>query len=145
MTKTDIFNFNHIQPKKRAEIKALYTFYPKKLNLAVNLTSAALIVTGTVAGGVTLNTIVLGTISGAALMLKTFSEIKDYKKKIEMSKFAYTTYEKVLVHLRSSLRGNQFNHPTFINELKLLDEIIIDLCPLTDEFEKKCNKKFTTK
>ena len=45
-----------------------------------------------------------------------------------MSKFSYTTYEKVLVDLRSCLRGNEFNHTTFINEMRLIDEIIIDLC-----------------
>ena len=47
-----------------------------------------------------------------------------------MSKFAYTTYEKKLVDLRSRLRGNDFNPIQFINEMKLLDEIIIGLCPL---------------
>ena len=71
------------------------------MNLAINIGSAGLVVTGTIAGGITLNPIILGTISGAGLVLKTVSEIKDYKKKIEMSKFAYTTYEKVLVDLRS--------------------------------------------
>ena len=53
--------------------------------------------------------ILLGTISGAGLLLKTLNEIKDYKKKIELCKFAYTTYEKVLVDLQASLRGAEFN------------------------------------
>ena len=35
----------------------------------------------------------------------TFFETKDYKRKIEMSKFAYTTYQKVLLDLRTALRG----------------------------------------
>lgn len=42
--------------------------------------------------GVTFNPVISGTISGAGLLLKTLSEIKDYKKKTEMCKFAYTTY-----------------------------------------------------
>ena len=35
-----------------------------------------------------------------------------------MSKFAYTTYEKTLADLLCRLRGNEFNHPTFISENK---------------------------
>ena len=84
------------------------------------------------------------TTSGAGLLLKTFTEIKDYKTKIEMCKFVYTTYEKVLVDLRASLRGDEFNRIQFINEMRLLYETIFDLCPLTDTFEKQYNTKFTS-
>ena len=45
--------------------------------------SACLVVTGTIVGGVTFYAVILGTISGAGSFLKTFSEIKDYEKKIE--------------------------------------------------------------
>ena len=106
MTKTDIFVFNHtdksIGLEKLSEIKALYKFYHKRfwcykkafkhfkrLNLAINLTSTGLVVIGTVTGCITLNAAVLASISGAGLLLKTYSEIKNHKKKIEMSKFAY--------------------------------------------------------
>ena len=64
---------------------------------------------GTVAGGFTLNSVILRTTSGAGLLLKTFSEIKDCKKKIEKCKFVHTTSEKVLVDLRASIRGAEFN------------------------------------
>ena len=43
-----------------------------------------------------------------------------------MSKFAYTTYQKTLVKLRSYLRGAQFQKQTFIDEMTLLDDMIID-------------------
>ena len=74
--------------------------------------------------------------------LKTFNEIKDYEKKIEMCKFAYTTCEKVWVDLRTSLRGAEFNGTQFIFEMKMIDDIVIDLCPLVDKFEKQYVKKF---
>ena len=45
------------------------------------MTSACLDVSGTIAGGVTLNPVVLGTISGSGVLLKTRSEIKNYRKK----------------------------------------------------------------
>ena len=57
--------------------------------------SACFVVTGTIVGRVTFYAVILGTISGAGSFLETFSEIKDYEKKIEMCKFAYTTCEKL--------------------------------------------------
>ena len=65
------------------------------------MTSACLDVSGTIAGGVTLNPVVLGTISGSGVLLKTRSEIKNYRKKIEPCRFAYISYEKILIDLRS--------------------------------------------
>ena len=108
MSKIDIFHFNHIdkniENEKLLEIKALYKFhhkrfwcykkafkYFKRINLISNITSTGLIAVDTIVGSVTLNPIILGTISGAGVLLKTFNAIKDSKKKIEMCKFAYTT------------------------------------------------------
>ena len=105
--KENIFRFKHIDKSKTKEeiqeIKELYKFYHfkywcyrqafkyfKKLNLLLNMFSTGLIVIGTVAGGLTANPAIIGNISGAGLALKTFSETKDYKRKIEMSRFAYT-------------------------------------------------------
>jgi len=42
----------------------------KKIELACNIGSVVLVVTGTVAGSVTLNPIVLGTISGAGFFFE---------------------------------------------------------------------------
>ena len=155
----NIFNWNHVSEKltddQISELKALYKYYHKKYwlskmtykyykkaELACNIGSAFLVVTGTVVGGVTLNPIPLGVISGTGILLKTFSEVKNYKRKIEMSKFSYTSYEKVLTHLRYFMRGLEFNDKEFLNFVKNLDDIIIDMCPLTDKYEKKYNKLF---
>jgi len=154
-----IFNWNHVSEKLTEdqifELKALYKFYHKKywlakmtykyykkVELTCNIGSALLVITGTVVGGVTLNPIPLGIISGAGLLLKTYSEAKNYKRKIEMSKFAYTSYSKVLTDLRSFMRGLNYNEKEFLDYVKVVDEIIIDMCPLTDKFEKKYNKVF---
>ena len=63
--------------------------------------------------------------------------MKNYKKKIEMTKFAFSTYEKVLLELRSASRGNKFDKNEFINKMTVTDEIIIDQTPLSDKFVKK--------
>ena len=58
-----------------------------------------------------------------------------------MSKFAYTTYEKTLADLLCRLRGNEFNHPTFISKIRGINEIIVDFCINIKRFEKQYNKK----
>ena len=102
-----IYNFNHIDKNlsksETSELKALYRYhycfrqtykYFKKVDLACNISSAALVATGTIVGGSTLNPIFLGSMSGAGLILKTFSEAKNFKRKVEICKFAYTSYKK---------------------------------------------------
>ena len=101
------------------------------------MTSTGLIVIGTVFGGLTANPAIIRSISGADLALRTFSETKDYKKKIEMSKFCYTTYNKVLVELRTSLRGATFNKNDFLKEMTVLDETVVDFAPLVTRCEKQ--------
>ena len=156
--KENIFRFNHIDNSKTKdeieEIKELYKYYHfkfwiyqkaykyfKKLNLLLNMTSTGLIVVETVVGSLTASPAIIGSISGAGLALKTFSETKDYKKKIELSKFCYTTYSKVLVELRTSLRGATFDKDDFLKEMTVLDETIVDFAPLVTRFEKQYAKK----
>ena len=59
-----------------------------------------------------------------------------------MSKFCYDTYNKVLVELRTSLRGASFNKDDFLKEMTVLDEKIEDFAPLVTRFEKQYAKKF---
>ena len=68
--------------------------------------------------------------------------MKNYKKKIEMTKIAFTTYEKVLVELRSALRGDEFDKDLFNDKMKVIDEMINNQTPLADKFTKKYDKKY---
>ena len=95
-----------------------------------------------ITGGATLNPVILGVVNGAGIILSTYGKMMNYKKKIELTKIAFTTYEKVLVELRSALRGDDFHENEFIEKMKILDEMIIDQTPLADKFIKKYNKNF---
>ena len=97
---------------------------------------------GTIAGGITLNPVVLGVVNGAGVVVAGIGKKKNYKRKIEMSRIAFTTYEKVRVELRSALRRDSFNKQEFIDRMKLIDEMIIDQTPIADRFAKKYNRKF---
>ena len=158
--KQSIFDFNHIDPhiqeEELEEIKNLFRFYHKrfwclkrahsrfkKMNLLMNLTSSGLVAIGAIAGGVTMNPIVLGVISGVGLIVKTASEMKNLKSKIEMSKFAFTTYEKTLSDLRFALRGGNFDRTEFLSSMEVIDGIVIDLGLDWEKFENKWKEKFS--
>ena len=113
----DLFDFNHIDPaideETKKELEQLYKYYHKlwwchkktverlkKINLVVNLASVSLVTAGTIAGAVTANPIIIGAITGAGLLIKTASEIKQVTNKIAMFKIGLSTYEKTLVDLR---------------------------------------------
>jgi len=49
-----------------------------------------------------------------------------------------------LTDIRSFLRGLKFHDERFLDYIKVVDEIIIDGCPLHDKFEDKYNKMFKT-
>ena len=159
--KQSIFDFNHIDPSLREEeleeIKELFQFYHKrfwclkrahsrfkKINLLMNLTSSGLIAIGTIAGAATMNPIVLGVISGVGLIVKTAMEMKNLKSKIEMAKFAFTTYEKTLSDLRFALRGGNFDRTEFLSSMEAIDGIVIDLGLDWEKFENKWKEKFST-
>ena len=155
----DIFEFNHIDRSlSKSDIDRLKDFYKhyhkkywcfkrsyKRYKLrdeTLTLTGGGLVVIGTITGGITLNPIILGVINGAGVLVASLGKIKNYKKKMEMTQRAFTTYDKVLVELRSALRGDSFNKQEFIDRMKLIDEMIIDQTPLADRFAGKYNKKF---
>ena len=155
----DIFEFNHIDPSlSRSDVKTIkdfYSYYHKKywcfkrsyksykfLDNFFSISSITLVAIGTITGGITLNPIVLGVINGAGIIIAGVGKKHNYKRKIEMSRIAFTTYEKVLVELRSVLRGDDWDKQEFINRMKLIDEMIIDQTPNPDKFEIKYYKKY---
>ena len=105
------------------------------------ISSSVLVAAGVLAGGATLNPIVLGVISGLGLVVKTLQEAKNRGKKIEKAKFAFTNYEKVLSNLKFALRGGEFDQRKFLVEMETLDGIVIDFGLNQEKFEKKFREK----
>ena len=156
----DIFEFNHIDKSlSESDVKTLkdfYSHYHKKywcykkcyksykfLDNFFSISSLSLIAVGTITGGLTLNPIIIGVINGTGLIVGGITKKKDFKKKIESRKLPYTTYEKVLIELKSALRGDDWNKQEFIDRIKILDEIIIDQCrSYSDKFVEKYKIKF---
>ena len=155
----DIFEFNHIDPSlTKSDVKTLtdfYSHYHKKywcfkrsyksykfLDNFFTISGICLVAIGTITGGITLNPIILGVVNGAGVIIAGVGKKNNYKRKTEMTRIAFATYEKVLIELRAALRGDEWNKQEFVDRMKLIDELIIDQTPIADRFESRYNKKF---
>ena len=155
----DIFKFNHndslLSEEEIKTLKEFYKYYHKKvlcfkktfkhfkiIDESITISGILLVITGTISGGLTLNSIVLGVINGVGILLTNFGKMKNYKKKIEMTKIAFTTYDKVLVELRSAMRGDEFDKDQFIDKMKVVDAMTIAQTPLADKYVKQYDKKY---
>ena len=155
----DIFEFNHIDKSlSETDVKTLKDFYKhyhkkcwcfkksyksyKFLDDVFSISSICLVAIGTISGGITLNPVVLGVVNGAGVIVAGIGKKNNYKRKIELTRIAFTTYEKVLVELRSALRGDEWNKQDFVDRMKLIDEMIIDQTPIADRFVSRYEKKF---
>ena len=155
----DIFEFNHIDKSlSETDVKTLKDFYKhyhkkcwcfkksyksyKFLDDVFTISGICLVAIGTISGGITQNPVVLGVVNGAGIIVAGIGKKNNYKRKIEMTRIAFTNYEKVLVELRSALRGDEFNKQEFVDRMKLVDEMIIDQTPIADRFVSRYEKKF---
>ena len=104
--KQKIFSFNHIDPsieeKELEKVKNLFRTYHKiwwcfkklhkheqRADLIDKMTSSILVATELIAGGATMNPVILGVISGLGLVVKTMQEVKNRGKTIEKSKICF--------------------------------------------------------
>ena len=159
MVSKNIFCFNHIDEKlsqkQISELKALYKYYHRlytcyrwkykrlrRLKLTLELSSLGLTTIGSIAGVVTLNPIILGTIAGSGIMVQAYLVKSDLNKRVDRSRFAYVSYEKILVQLKSFLRGLPYDENIFLSDIKIIDDIVIDQCPSIDKYFDKYNNTF---
>ena len=159
MVQKKYINFNHISNQLNedeiSKLKALYKCYHrlfkcfhwkykrlKRLKLTLELSSIALTSIGAIVGDITLNPIILASLSGIGIMIQAYLTKSDLNRRVDRCRFAYTSYEKVLVQLKSFLRGLPYDENMFLSDIKILDDIIIDQTPSIDKYYDQYNSTF---
>ena len=154
-----IIQFNHISSRlNEDEISKLRTLYKayhrlhkcyqwkykrlRRLKLSLELSSICLTAVGSVAGSITLNPIILGSLAGPGVIIQSYLAKSDLNKRVDRCRFAYTSYEKILVQLKSFLRGLPYDENMVLSDIKILDDIVIDQCPSIDKYFDKYTDKF---
>lgn len=92
-------------------------------------------------GAISLNPVILGAVDGPGLLIKTFGDFKRYTRRAELSRLAFTTYQKVLVDLRSSMRGGGYDNESFLTQIKQINDFVIDFWPC---YSEQFNKEYVT-
>ena len=129
-------------------MKDLYAYYHKKHYgyeklYRGNLSAGKLIISAAVAGGITLNPIVMATLTGVGLTLKAVASLKKYDKKTEQANFARIEYKKILDEIRFYLRGETFDEKSFLDRLKMIDNFVTDHCmEISPSISKKYEETF---
>ena len=159
MVKKESIQFNHISKElsqvQIIKFKTLYKYYHKlkncyqwkyqklrKLKLTLELSSIALTSLGVIIGSITLCPIILGSISGSGILIQSYLTKSDLNKRADRCRFAYTSYDKILIQIKSYLRGLPYNESIFLSDIKVLDETISDLCPGIQKYIIKYDKIF---
>jgi len=104
--------------------------YFKWMYTVLNALALLLVATGMIVGPIIHNSILVAVLAAAGTFVKGWNKFKQYRHKLRMSAFAYTTYAKALNELRQSLRENNTDSlQSFIIKMTSLDDIIVDLAP----------------
>ena len=122
-------------------MKAHQEFKKKDLILTA---AATVVTTGGLAGTAVFIPVIAVGVFG--IILGVVAKKKNYSRKIELTRYAYTSFVKVLHTLKSHLRGEPFCEETLVHDLRILDDNITDLCPAIDfdKYLKKYQKVFDT-
>ena len=112
------------------------------MKLSLIMSSIGMTVTGSVVGAVTLNPIVIACVAGPGIIIQGYLTKSNLNNNDDRCKFAYTSYKKILIQLKSFLRGLPYDGTIFLSDVKMLDDIVIDTCPTIDKYLDKYDRKF---
>jgi len=122
---------------------SLYAFYHKQwwcyrkmlnhfkfCNALFNGLALLLIAAGMTAGPILENSTLVACLTAVGTVVKGWNDFKKYRFKVDMSRFAFTTYAKALIELRTYVRGIPFEGlEGFLIKMQTLDDTIIDFTP----------------
>ena len=132
----NIFNWNHISSDltedQILELKELYKCYHrlfkcyewkykrlKRLKLSLEMSSIGMTITGSVVGAITLNPIVMACVAGPGIMIQGYLTKSNLINNVERCKFAYNSYKKILIQLKSFLRGLPYDGTILLSDVKI--------------------------
>ena len=91
---------------------------------------------GLIVGPVLKNSWVVAGLAAVSTLIKGWIEFRKWGTLVQLSRFAYTTYAKTLIELRTWARGGEEGDPTaFLVKMLTLDDMVTDFVPpLTEAY-----------
>ena len=135
----DLYAYYHKQWWCRRQMFYFFKYCHGFLNALALLVMAA----GVVVGSVHENSFVVVGLTAFGTVVKGWNDFKKFSFKVDMCRFAYTTYEKTLIELKTYVRGLPLEEfDGFLIKMQTLDEVVTDFTPpvfdcVTREYPKK--------
>ena len=121
-----LFAFYHKQWWYYRKLLNGYKYYNALFNGLALLLQAA----GMIAGPILNNSTFVACLTAVGTVVKGCSEFKKFSVKVDMCRFAYTTYAKALIELRTHGSGIQFDGlERVLIKMQTLDDTIVDFTP----------------
>ena len=135
-----LFAFYHRQ--WRCHRQMLYHF--KRCHSLLNGLALLVMAAGLIAGSVLENSIVVACLAAVGTVVKGWNDFKKFSLKVDMCRFAYTSYAKTLIELRTYVRGLPFDElDGFLVKMHTLDDTITDFTPpVSDASTREYGRRF---
>ena len=89
-----------------------------------------LMATSVAMGALRKQSFVMVGLTALGTVVKGWNDYKNFSLKVDMCRFAYTTYEKTLIELKTYVRGLPLDEfDGFLVKMQTLDDIITDFTP----------------
>ena len=103
--------------------------YFKRCHTLCNVVTLVILALSIVVGSVWKESFAMVGLTAAAALVKGWSDFKKYSLKMDMSRFAYTTYEKTLFEINTAILSGEFDLNSFLVKMQTLDDIVTDFAP----------------
>ena len=102
----------------------------KRLNAVFNALALLCIAAGMVVSSVYQESLVMVVLIAFSTLIKGWMDFKKLPVKMDMCRFAYTTYEKLLIEIQSYARGMSLDDvEVFLVKCQVNEEVVSDLTP----------------
>ena len=130
-------------PELLQRMDSLYAFYHQQwwcyrkmlnhykcINALFNGMALLLMAAGMIAGPLLDNSTLVACLAAVGTVVKGWNDFKQYRFKVTMSRFAFTTYAKALTELKTYVRGVPLEDlEGFLIKMQTLDDTIVDFTP----------------
>ena len=110
----------------------------------LNALALIIMAAGIVVGSVLENSVLIACLTAAGTVIKGWNDFRKFSFKIDMCRFAYTTYDKTLIELRTYVRGLPMEEfEGFLIKMQTLDDTITDFTPpVSDKCVQEYEQRF---
>ena len=159
MTKTDIFNWNHIADtlteEQVVELKSYYHTYHRKCwaykqaakryrkwSLLGN-SASIVFASGGIASALATSGVSLIAISTISLLIQGWMNHKNLDLKIQNCTYAYQSYQHLLNAIKDTMRSGDFEPSCLHITMNNVDNYVCENSPIVDKYLHKYNERFT--